>query len=199
MTMTCERFDLFPTRTWVFRLDGLVPLLGAWNEDIAHWRTVDPAQGSSNRNGWTSTKTLFERPVFDPLKQEIARCFTAALDEAAMPLAPKFWMQAWANWQDSGGFNHFHSHGAAALSAVFYLNTPPGSGDIVFRDPRPGIILTGLKGDGVNCQSVASHSPRAGELLVFPGWLEHAVEPNAANVARLSIAANCYIRNLAEP
>jgi uncharacterized protein (TIGR02466 family) len=199
MTMNCERFELFPTRAWVFRLPQLASLFADWEQEIAQWRATDPAHGSSNRKGWTSSKTVFDRPAFGPLKQEIERCFAAAFADAALLKLPDCWTQAWVNWQEPGGFNHFHSHGTAALSAVFYLRVPPGSGDIVFRDPRPGVILTGLKGDGANCQSVASHSPKAGELLIFPGWLEHAVEPNAATIARISIAANCYIEHAAKP
>lgn len=193
MTMPCERFDLFPTRTWLFRLPQLAGLFPAWEREISDWRASEAAQGSSNRNGWTSAKTAFERVAFAPLQQAVQNCMTIALAEAGLPRTPALQIHAWVNWQEPGGFNHFHSHGAAALSAVFYLTVPPGSGEIVFRDPRPGINLIGLTGDGANCKSVASHAPAAGELLIIPGWLEHAVDLNAASTARISIAANCYL------
>jgi len=45
----------------------------------------------------------------------------------------------------------------------------------------------------VNCQSVTGHTPAAGEFVVFPGWLEHGVDPNRAEGTRISIAVNCYL------
>lgn len=193
--MQPETFDLFPTRVWVFRLDDLRPHFDEWEQAIAQWRAQDRSQGSSNRMGWTSAKTVFEHAQFSPLEAAIRQCFTAAYADAALVRQPNFRMTAWVNLQDPGGFNHFHTHGKAGLAGAFYLRVPQGSGEIVFRDPRPGIQLVGLKGNGVNCQSVTSHEPKEGEFVVFPGWLEHAVDVNAANETRISIAVNSYLES----
>jgi len=191
--MKTEYYDLFPTRVWVFYLEELLPLLDQWTGSISQWRESGYSQGSSNRQGWTSEQVLFEKEEFRPLKDAAERCFAQAYEQAQLVKAPAFRMKAWANLHDHGGFNHFHAHGKAALAGAFYVRVPDGAGDIVFRDPRPGINLTGMKGDGVNCFSVTGHTPRAGELVIFPGWLEHAVDTNAAPEARISIAVNSYL------
>jgi len=191
--MKTEYFDLFPTRVWVFYLEELLPFLDQWTGTITQWRASDHSQGSSNRQGWTSEQTVFQKDEFRPLRDVAERCFAQAYEQVQLAQVPAFRMKAWVNLQDHGGFNHFHAHGKSALAGAFYVRVPEGSGDIVFRDPRAGINLTGMKGDGANCFSVTGHTPRAGELVIFPGWLEHAVDMNVAPEARISIAVNSYL------
>lgn len=191
--MKCEYFDLFPTRVWVFYLEELLPFLNGWETCISNWRRSEETRGSSNREGWTSSKTLFEKDEFKALNEAAERCLSQAYAQVELVNNPGFRKEAWVNLQDEGGFNHFHAHGECSLAGAFYLRVPEGSGDIVFRDPRPGINLAGMKGDGVNCFSVTSHTPRAGELVIFPGWLEHSVDVNKSETPRISIAINSYL------
>ena len=192
MRTTLNRFDLFPTRVWVFQLDELAAISAEWVETICQWSRSEPTQGSSNRGGWTSSRSLLENSGFAELERAARNCFDLAWSEIAPVPRPGYQLRGWANLQQPGGFNHFHMHPRSALAGVFYLRAPQGSGDLLFRDPRPGVNLTGIKGDGPNCYSVTSHSPAAGEFVVFPGWLEHAVEVNSATSERISIAINCY-------
>ncbi|MFM5953861.1 MAG: TIGR02466 family protein [Novosphingobium sp.] len=192
MSSEPDRFDLFPTRVWVFQLGELASLFDQWVTAVHAWRASDASLGSSNRGGWTSSRTVLDRPEFEELGREVRRCFDAAWAEIAPVPRPGYKLRGWVNLQEPGGFNHFHTHGRAALAGVFYLSAPAGGGDIIFRDPRAGINLAGIKGDGVNCFSVTSHTPAVGEFVVFPGWLEHGVDVNAASATRISIAINCY-------
>lgn len=193
MPFPTDRFDLFATRVWVFRLASLEAHFAAWIEAIGQWRANDATQGSSNRNGWTSAKTVFDRAGFEPLAEAVRQCFKAAYAEVDLVGSKDFTMSAWVNLQEPGGFNHSHTHGRAALAGSFYLKTPEGSGDLVLRDPRAGVALVGMKGNGVNCFSVTTHTPQAGEFVVFPGWLEHAVDVNASGETRISIPVNSYL------
>jgi len=191
--MKSEYYDLFPTRVWVFYLEELLPLLDGWEGLILSWRQSEGSRGSSNRYGWTSDKTVFEKDAFGALSEAAEQCFALAYEQMKLLNTPCFRKEAWVNLQDAGGFNHFHTHGESPLSGAFYLRVPEESGDIIFRDPRLGINLAGMKGDGANCFSVTSHTPRRGELVIFPGWLEHAVDVNMSPMARISIAINTYL------
>jgi uncharacterized protein (TIGR02466 family) len=97
---------------------------------------------------------------------------------------------AWANVLDTGGFNMQHVHQNTLLSACFYLSTPKGSSPIIFRDPRPGVVFSPMRGKGINGFSERSMIPSAGQLIVFPNWLEHRVEVHQAEASRVSIAFN---------
>jgi hypothetical protein len=67
---------------------------------------------------------------------------------------------------------------------------PEGSGSIIFRDPRPGVVLSPYYGNGVSNCNMAPIRPDAGTLLLFPNWLEHEVEAHGGTTPRMSIAMN---------
>lgn len=97
--------------------------------------------------------------------------------------------RSWASLYRAGDRHEPHFHPNTALSAVYYV-AAPGLCEIDLLDPRPavdyydpGITLAG-----------ESHRVRLacppGELLVFPGWLKHAVPPFQDEEPRISIAWN---------
>ncbi|MFJ3505414.1 TIGR02466 family protein [Streptomyces sp. NPDC090135] len=97
--------------------------------------------------------------------------------------------RSWASLYRSGDRHEPHFHPNTALSAVYYV-AAPGMCEIELLDPRPnadyydpGISLAG-----------ESHRVRLactpGELLVFPGWLKHAVPPFQDATPRMSVAWN---------
>lgn len=97
--------------------------------------------------------------------------------------------RSWASLYRAGDRHEPHFHPNTALSAVYYV-AAPGLCEIDLLDPRPavdyydpGITLAG-----------ESHRVRLacppGELLVFPGWLKHAVPHFQGEGPRISIAWN---------
>src|SRR5581483_12362311 len=96
----------------------------------------------------------------------------------------------WINLHDRGGFNFLHLHEGSLLSGSFYLQVPPGSGEFVFRDPRPGVIHNCVKGPQPNGHCDISLTPSAGLLVLFPCWMEHYVEPHDGDEPRITVAFN---------
>lgn len=183
--------DVFATRIWQFDLSGLSSHFAQWQQEIEAWRQEVPQPlGRSNRLGWNSPLTVFERKSFQPLKGAVSKAFEHAFKE--MQPGPNITVafEAWVNMLDPGAYNTLHLHPNAMLSGCFYLTVPEGSGAIVFRDPRPGVVMAGFPGGGVNCQKDLEIQPKPGQLVVFPHWLEHRVEPNEASSARISVAIN---------
>lgn len=78
----------------------------------------------------------------------------------------------WFNVNTTGEGTGWHSHSRYQTVAVLYVSVP--SGDIEFR-----------QGEGY-----WRETPRAGDLLVFPGSLEHRVLPNTSTDTRISVAFN---------
>ena len=78
----------------------------------------------------------------------------------------------WMNANTQGEYTGWHSHSRWAKVGVLYVAVP--GGEIEFRQ------------GGAYWQE----TPRAGDLLVFPGALEHRVLPNESNDKRISIAFN---------
>lgn len=78
----------------------------------------------------------------------------------------------WFNVNESTEYTNWHAHNNHKTVAVLYVTVP--GGDIEFR--QGGAYWT--------------ETPKPGDLLVFPGSLEHRVLPNPSTEQRISIAFN---------
>jgi uncharacterized protein (TIGR02466 family) len=186
-----QTFDLFPTRIWQAELGSLAPYLPLWVNAVLAMRAAAPKPaGRTLRRGWNSEEmTVLEGPDFAALKQAIRAACAGVLGE--MGLGPAaFSLQSWVNMHDRGGFNFSHMHEGTLLSGSFYLQVPPGSGQFVFRDPRPGVIQGSVKGAVPNGHTDVHLSPSTGLLVLFPCWMEHYVEPHESDEPRITIAFN---------
>lgn len=192
MKFTVNNHDLFPTRVWCFDVSGVsddLPILESIIKEMRH--KSDPFNMRSNRVGWSSKKDLFDQG--EGFKKVVALVKLASLHvlmEMGNKKPNKLGISAWANVLDPSGFNFGHNHAGAVLSGCFYVTVPDGSGDIVFKDLRPGVTLStqGLSSSGDRHE--VSFSPKPGQLIVFPSWLEHRVEVNLSKSQRISIAFN---------
>ena len=184
-------FDLFPTRIWQAQMPAPTAQLQEWVAAVLALRAASPRPaGRTNRQGWNSEDmAVLEQPVFAPLRQAIRSGCTSALGEMGVRDIP-FRLQSWINMHDRGGFNFLHVHEGCLLSGCFYLKVPAGSGKLVFRDPRPGVIHGYVKGAVPNGYSDIQLTPDAGLLVLFPSWMEHFVEPHDSDEPRISISFN---------
>lgn len=183
--------DLWATRIWRFDVSALRPRFAEWIQWVSALRAVAPTPaGRSNRQGWNSDKVIFQKPEFAELHAVSTRVFRHVLTEMGVTAGQDFQLSAWANVHDTGGFNVSHIHQNCWLSGCFYLQVPDGAGPIVLRDPRPGAMMAPFRGGQSNNFQEVRIRPQAGLLLVFPNWLEHAVEPNESPEPRISIAMN---------
>jgi uncharacterized protein (TIGR02466 family) len=188
---SAQAFDLFATRIWQARLPQLGPRIPEWIATIEALRAASPVPaGRTNRGGWNSTgHTLLEQPVFADLRLAVATHCLAVLNELGLA-SPSFVLQSWANVHDRGGFNFLHIHEGCLLSGTFYLQVPDGAGNLVFRDPRPGVINSYAKGSSPNAYKDVQLRPEAGLMVLFPHWLEHFVEVHQSDTPRICIPFN---------
>jgi len=95
----------------------------------------------------------------------------------------------WANVNQPGSRNTLHTHKEDDFSCVYYLQGTD-SGDLRF--PNPANLL----GD---CSKTSPFtrdflfSPKDGDLILWPSWLPHEVEPNLSNRERINLAFNFRI------
>ena len=153
----------------------------------------------SNIGGWHSDQDLlrWQEPEVPQLVERIKTGINAVtqatkgLEEAA---TGGFFMVAWANVLQQGGYNQVHDHNRYAWSGVYYVDIGdevPGdelNGRIEFLDPRVGIGWPKVPGDPFKQRT--RFTPEAGRMLMFPGWLRHYVHPYKGEKPRISIAFN---------
>ena len=183
--------ELFATRIWQAHLDTFAPHLERWVQAVLPMRAANPKPaGRTVRHGWNSEDmSVLEQPDFAPLRDTIRTACAAALREMGQS-ERAFYLQSWINLHDRGGFNYLHMHEGSLLSGSFYLQVPPGSGQFVFRDPRPGVLHGFVKGGVPNGHADVHLRPSTGLLVLFPCWMEHYVEPHDSDEPRITIAFN---------
>jgi hypothetical protein len=97
--------------------------------------------------------------------------------------------RSWASIYRQGDRHDAHFHPNTAIAAIYYV-TAPDTCELDLIDPRPNIgyfdpgITFGGEDHNVRLRC------RPGELLLFPGWLKHAVPEFAEEGLRISLSWN---------
>jgi uncharacterized protein (TIGR02466 family) len=195
MELAVRHYNLFPTRIWQLKLHDMATMFPGWLELVAAMRAANPAPaGRTNRQGWNSAdKAVLHKKGFEHLHGAIRSSCQAAFSQMGLQ-NPVFELESWINIHDRGGFNFLHMHEGSLLSGVFYLQVPPNSGSLAFRDPRPGVVGSWQKGSEPNGYSDVHLHPESGLLVLFPHWLEHYVEPHGNDISRIAISFNAIAR-----
>lgn len=110
----------------------------------------------------------------------------------------------WINQLETGG-RHIvpHNHGMALVGWVYYIDVADSSGDIVFLNPLGNnswdyFYHPEREGRSPDHDFVYKFKPKNGDLLIFPGWLSHYVEPNTSGQFRISIAGEYHVKGFTE-
>jgi uncharacterized RmlC-like cupin family protein len=111
-------------------------------------------------------------PALEPVLVQALACAASILGLPANELRCGFWFNTMGPGQSTS--EHTHDENDELLSAVYYVEAPEGSGDLVLYDGPLEIRV----------------APEAGVLLFFPPSLPHAVEINRSGRSRLSIGIN---------
>ena len=172
----------------------------ALREDIFAWRDSHPETTvrSSYGGSWHSPVKAHERAAFKPLlKEVVAAATTVFRRERYLGNSRARLDSMWANVNPAGAYHVPHTHGEALWAGVYYVETPPKSPGIVFMDPRFGVghnrphFATGLENDRFKLDV------SAGDLIFFPAWLLHYVEPHTGDDPRISVSFN--VRQVMSP
>lgn len=142
-------------------------------------------------NGYTSFGSISDLPERDPafaalialIDPQVASFVQSCGIRLRRPLRVG---AMWVNILKPGGFHTGHIH-TGVVSGTYYVDVPPGSGDIQFEDPRlPMTINATPRRDG----SFVTIAPATGRLLLWESWLRHEVLPSRAEGDRISISFN---------
>jgi uncharacterized protein (TIGR02466 family) len=102
--------------------------------------------------------------------------------------------EMWTNRYKTGSFIDMHNHSPIQLTASFYLQQPLDGGNLVFENP----IASLLKHQPYD-HSLIRDNPehweytvpiKTGDLVIFPGYLNHRTLPNNSTRDRIIIGAN---------
>ncbi|XOV80169.1 MAG: 2OG-Fe(II) oxygenase family protein [Aestuariibacter sp.] len=172
-------------------------------------RKTNSVSHRSNIDGWQSDTHMLQWGG-DAVKElgvqilHILGRFTTDVGQTD-PNKPRFEWSAemWANICPTGSFHESHSHPGSLWSAVYYVDdgrdvedAADSSGRLVLQDPRhpmpmmykPDMRIVNERGE-YQAPEVRV-APKSGELVIFPAWLLHWVEPHRGSRERISVAIN---------
>jgi uncharacterized protein (TIGR02466 family) len=174
-------------------------------EEAQAMRAGSSGLARSNREGWHSDDDFFGRTESGCAALRIH--ILEAVRETTQLLSPQFdfaanraLCQGWINVNPPGAFNAPHDHSGFALSGVYYAIVPSEgrSGAIEFLDPRANANAKLIEGaDCFNRKFIVN--PKPGNLLVFPSYLTHWVQPNAESTDRITVAFNIRYLKQSDP
>jgi uncharacterized protein (TIGR02466 family) len=189
--------------TWVYVCADGAKHLNPRLEELAH-RLMQEDRNAilrTNRGGWHYAFDLFnlEEPLVVEFRHQMEQHVQAFLNHFRSEGNKKkdsFCLKGWINVNRAGDSNVLHCHPGSFVSATYYVKVPTDmkGGEIVFRDPRgPAVAMyetPGIELPWVGSGTGIPFSPATGQLLLFPAWLEHRVEPFEGTGERISIAFN---------
>ena len=154
---------------------------------------IPPEENSSAVGGYQSQKFDFrDTPLFSvALKETISQVSGELMID---PKCKTIVTDCWANINSPGSYNRKHTHFNSMLSGVYYPSVPDKSGHIVFTDPRIQAYVISLpvtKKTTFTSRQIR-RTPRTGEFILFPSWLEHSVDANESEEERVSVAFNVF-------
>ena len=196
MRASAQVLLLFPTPVLVLQVEHAEALNARLAEAILNRMAADPGVVRSNRGGWHSKPDLFAW-TGDAGQELLKHALDLANAHTVVPpsVGQISWkVDAWANVNSAGDANSAHVHGGAYWSAVYYVQAEDrATGKLVLHDPRmPALRMHApmLRLKDAGPELAAELNPVAGQLIMFPSWLFHSVEPWSGESERISVALN---------
>ncbi len=198
----------FPTQIYFTDLAIHEELNDYLKEKIYDWREQDP-QGTFRTNvpqlgGWHSATDMHTKAEYNRLTLEIFELVQGIYDDLGYdPEFEPVCDSMWVNINPRHAYNRAHTHPHALWSGVYYVQTPENCGLLYVNDPRPQVQVLPPYYDPqrrrADTWNEVHYQPQEGRLIVFPGWLVHATQPNLSlkegkEGDRISVSFNFYQR-----
>ena len=153
----------------------------------------DKGRNYSNMGGWQSNNITDFNKEFELLKKSILQQSFLYCKEINLEIFENLKInQIWANVNKYKDFNLPHLHLNASLSGVYYVDVNDKSGNIVFTNNNNSMLFLWQnikrKYFDENNSNAYSFLPKNGDLIIFPAWANHYVEPNLSEKDRISIS-----------
>ena len=104
--------------------------------------------------------------------------------------------ESWYHITKTGGYHDLHNHAHSSFSAIYFLDVDECSyknGSMRFYKPFSTTIPVADIGLSWIQNDLIDFIPKSGQILIFPGFLEHAAIPYHGKSDRYVIAVNARI------
>ena len=185
----------FSTPIWTSKIIDYEKTNNMMQNYIYNLKKKDP-EGviKSNLKGWHSKNFDMKDDEPKSFIEAIKKNINKAINDMDWDLSSQevTLSNMWAIINKKGAMNQKHHHSNSDLSAAYYVTAKEGCGDIIFYDPRPGIVYKHPLSTKPNLLNADNNGvrPEPGMLVLFPSYLEHSVNPNMSDHERIVISFN---------
>ena len=95
----------------------------------------------------------------------------------------------WFNIYEKNSFQEYHSHNSL-ISCIYYLKSNTNDAKTWFESPVNDQLFIEYPKDNNSPNGTVFHSPKAGKLLIFRGYVRHCVEQKQTDDLRITLAYN---------
>lgn len=203
--------NLFPTPVVTGMVENAVALNLELMAVINQRMMTQASVSKTNRGGWQSDTDFADwsgaaGATLLSIGRQLGMHLTLMQQGTQLQPMQDVWkVNAWANVNQPNHANAAHHHAGAYWSGVYYVDVggleenEKFEGELEFHDPRgvmpllyAPVLRFGIKGC-LTAGIVEEHRPKAGQIVLFPSWLVHAVRPYLGTTQRVSIAFNLCI------
>ena len=190
----------FPTLLWRFELAPAIR--DSVNKRLMSFLTrlepnlLELAPGSSRQ----TDPNLHMIAEMEPMVAEIRQAVQQVLQFLDIAYEQSRITGCWANVNAAQTSHREHIHPNNYLSGVYYVQADDGANNFTIDDPRPQrhmIKPRVVESTPFNAAQFKM-SVKPGDMLVFPAWLPHSVDPNRSGRVRVSVSFNAMFENFTE-
>lgn len=100
-----------------------------------------------------------------------------------------YMVTSWFSLFQKHQYGQVHNHGNADVSGCYYVETSGNDGDLFFEDPRLAHDTNYVFG-GRYMSGRRGYKPKVGQMIMFPGYLQHGIKTNVGDADRVSLSFN---------
>ena len=193
MKGTNDIYNLFPHGTYIFKLhfefdwNLLAPICHELIGTTPYGPSLVTNGHTSHQNKKQPHKIVEFKPYFDWLKLMATDIF-----RNGMGYSQKYHdyliSNSWVNVHEKGGITHTHNHTNTFMVAAAYLQMPQNGGFFMAKDPLE-YVKGGFYHD--DPEWMWKEIPCVtGDVLIFPGWLQHKTQVNQSDEKRWVLTTN---------
>lgn len=155
--------------------------------------TLSLEEGQARSSVYNQQRPPHGHPVFKPFYDWLHQIAQYVMfEEFKLMSSMPYWISnSWVNCHQKGGTTLEHAHGMCALSIAAYLQMPENGGFIEFKDPHFDLRSVHTHNNEEKSLFEWREVPAiTGDVLFFPGWLQHRTQPNSSNTERWVCTTN---------
>jgi len=188
---TAEIIGIFPTPIYTNKLDREFT-----KKEINFFTKEKEKKFKNVGNNSSDNNYILNSSELKNLKQELDEIVkdyfkkVISIDEKASP----YITQSWLNWTSENEFHHRHSHSNSIVSGVLYIDVDEKQDKInFFKNENCQIYIREKEPNIFNTNNV-SLVVKNGLIVLFPSYLDHAVDVKKGNNVRISLAFNTFVK-----